>query len=161
MASPASTAGQEHPFCHSDLNHRPAAAGHDRPALHPFQQAGLDRHLAATAGASLFCQCLRCLSVAPVFHEHSQGTGRGGYAGRGQSAAYIDIDHYSPGPTSDHRSHPLPLLLVGNQYFEPLVYLLGKESCIQSRGIGAFVTTFSNFPGRSAATAAWLCCCQR
>lgn len=43
---------------------------------------------------------------------------------------------------------------VWNQYFEPLVYLLGKEELYPiSVGIGAFVTTFSNFPGRSAATA--------
>jgi multiple sugar transport system permease protein len=43
---------------------------------------------------------------------------------------------------------------VWNQYFEPLVYLLGREELYPiSVGIGAFVTTFSNFPGRSAATA--------
>jgi len=43
---------------------------------------------------------------------------------------------------------------VWNQYFEPLVYLLGKEKLYPiSVGIGAFVTTFSNIPGRSAATA--------
>jgi multiple sugar transport system permease protein len=41
-----------------------------------------------------------------------------------------------------------------NQYFEPLVYLLGKEKLYPvSVGIGAFVTTFGNYPGRSAATA--------
>jgi multiple sugar transport system permease protein len=41
-----------------------------------------------------------------------------------------------------------------NQYFEPLVYLLGKEELYPiSVGIGAFVTTFGNYPGRSAATA--------
>ncbi len=44
---------------------------------------------------------------------------------------------------------------VWNQYFEPLVYLLGRESLYPiSVGIGAFVTTFTNYPGRSAATAA-------
>lgn len=44
---------------------------------------------------------------------------------------------------------------VWNQYFEPLVYLLGKESLYPiSVGIGAFVTTFTNYPGRAAATAA-------
>jgi multiple sugar transport system permease protein len=43
---------------------------------------------------------------------------------------------------------------VWNQYFEPLVYLLGKEKLYPiSVGIGAFVTTFSTYPGRSAATA--------
>ena len=43
---------------------------------------------------------------------------------------------------------------VWNQYFEPLVYLLGKESLYPvSVGIGQFVTTFSTYPGRSAATA--------
>lgn len=43
---------------------------------------------------------------------------------------------------------------VWNQYFEPLVYLLGKEKLYPiSVGIGAFVTTFGNYPGRSAATA--------
>jgi multiple sugar transport system permease protein len=43
---------------------------------------------------------------------------------------------------------------VWNQYFEPLVYLLGNEKLYPvSVGIGAFVTTFSTFPGRSAATA--------
>ena len=43
---------------------------------------------------------------------------------------------------------------VWNQYFEPLVYLLGKESLYPvSVGIGQFVTAFGNFPGRSAATA--------
>ncbi len=44
---------------------------------------------------------------------------------------------------------------VWNQYFEPLVYLLGKEPLYPiSVGIGAFVTTFTNYPGRAAATAA-------
>lgn len=44
---------------------------------------------------------------------------------------------------------------VWNQYFEPLVYLLGNEKLYPvSVGIGAFVTTFSTFPGRSMATAA-------
>jgi multiple sugar transport system permease protein len=43
---------------------------------------------------------------------------------------------------------------VWNQYFEPLVYLLGRERLYPvSVGIGAFVTTFSTYPGRSAATA--------
>lgn len=43
---------------------------------------------------------------------------------------------------------------VWNQYFEPLVYLLGREELYPiSVGIGAFVTTFGNYPGRSAATA--------
>lgn len=43
---------------------------------------------------------------------------------------------------------------VWNQYFEPLVYLLGNERLYPiSVGIGAFVTTFSTYPGRSAATA--------
>ncbi len=43
---------------------------------------------------------------------------------------------------------------VWNQYFEPLVYLLGHEELFPiSVGIGRFVTTFSTFPGRSAATA--------
>ena len=43
---------------------------------------------------------------------------------------------------------------VWNQYFEPLVYLLGKEKLYPiSVGIGAFVTTFGNYPGRAAATA--------
>jgi len=43
---------------------------------------------------------------------------------------------------------------VWNQYFEPLVYLLGHEKLYPvSVGIGAFVTTFGTFPGRSAATA--------
>jgi multiple sugar transport system permease protein len=43
---------------------------------------------------------------------------------------------------------------VWNQYFEPLVYLLGKEKLYPvSVGIGQFVTTFSTYPGRSAATA--------
>jgi multiple sugar transport system permease protein len=43
---------------------------------------------------------------------------------------------------------------VWNQYFEPLVYLLGKEKLYPvSVGIGQFVTTFSTFPGLSAATA--------
>jgi multiple sugar transport system permease protein len=43
---------------------------------------------------------------------------------------------------------------VWNQYFEPLVYLIGKTELYPiSVGIGAFVTTFSTYPGRSAATA--------
>jgi len=43
---------------------------------------------------------------------------------------------------------------VWNQYFEPLVYLLGKEKLYPvSVGIGQFVNTFSRFPGLSAATA--------
>jgi multiple sugar transport system permease protein len=43
---------------------------------------------------------------------------------------------------------------VWNQYFEPLVYLLGNERLYPvSVGIGQFVTTFSTYPGRSAATA--------
>lgn len=43
---------------------------------------------------------------------------------------------------------------VWNQYFEPLVYLLGREDLYPvSVGIGQFVTTFSTLPGRSAATA--------
>ncbi len=43
---------------------------------------------------------------------------------------------------------------VWNQYFEPLVYLLGNEKLYPvSVGIGAFVTTFSVYPGLSAATA--------
>jgi multiple sugar transport system permease protein len=41
-----------------------------------------------------------------------------------------------------------------NQYFEPLVYLLGKESLYPvSVGIGAYVTTYGAYPGRAAATA--------
>lgn len=41
-----------------------------------------------------------------------------------------------------------------NQYFEPLVYLLGNEKLYPiSVGIGAFVTTYATYPGRSAATA--------
>jgi multiple sugar transport system permease protein len=44
---------------------------------------------------------------------------------------------------------------VWNQYFEPLVYLIGKTELYPiSVGIGAFVTTFGTYPGRSAATAA-------
>ncbi len=44
---------------------------------------------------------------------------------------------------------------VWNDYFSPLVYLLGKEELYPiSVGIGAFVTTFTNYPGRAAATAA-------
>jgi multiple sugar transport system permease protein len=43
---------------------------------------------------------------------------------------------------------------VWNQYFEPLVYLLGNEDLYPvSVGIGQYVTTFSTYPGRSAATA--------
>jgi multiple sugar transport system permease protein len=43
---------------------------------------------------------------------------------------------------------------VWNQYFEPLVYLLGKERLYPiSVGVGAFVTTFGTYPGRAAATA--------
>jgi multiple sugar transport system permease protein len=43
---------------------------------------------------------------------------------------------------------------VWNQYFEPFVYLLGNEKLYPvSVGIGAFVNTFSTFPGLSAATA--------
>lgn len=43
---------------------------------------------------------------------------------------------------------------VWNQYFEPLVYLLGHEKLYPvSVGIGAFVTTFGAYPGRAAATA--------
>jgi multiple sugar transport system permease protein len=43
---------------------------------------------------------------------------------------------------------------VWNQYFEPLVYLIGKERLWPvSVGIGAFVTTYSTYAGRSAATA--------
>ena len=42
-----------------------------------------------------------------------------------------------------------------NQYFEPLVYLIGKEDLYPiSVGIGRFVQTFTNYPGRAAATAA-------
>ena len=43
---------------------------------------------------------------------------------------------------------------VWNQYFEPLVYLLGKESLYPiSVGVGMFVSTFLTYPGLSAATA--------
>jgi multiple sugar transport system permease protein len=43
---------------------------------------------------------------------------------------------------------------VWNQYFEPLVYLLGNEKAYPvSVGIGQFVTTFGTYPSRSAATA--------
>lgn len=43
---------------------------------------------------------------------------------------------------------------VWNQYFEPMVYLLGHEELYPvSVGIGQFVNTFSTFPGLSAATA--------
>lgn len=42
-----------------------------------------------------------------------------------------------------------------NRYFEPLVYLIGKEDLYPiSVGIGRFVQTFTNYPGRAAATAA-------
>jgi multiple sugar transport system permease protein len=41
-----------------------------------------------------------------------------------------------------------------NDYFRPLVYLLGHEELYPvSVGIGAFVSTFLTYPGRSAATA--------
>ncbi len=44
---------------------------------------------------------------------------------------------------------------VWNDYFSPLVYLVGKESLYPiSVGIGAFVTTYGTHPGLSAATAA-------
>ena len=44
---------------------------------------------------------------------------------------------------------------VWNDYFGPLVYLVGKENLWPiSVGIGAFVTTYSTHPGLSAATAA-------
>jgi multiple sugar transport system permease protein len=44
---------------------------------------------------------------------------------------------------------------VWNDYFGPLVYLVGKENLLPiSVGIGAFVTTYSTHPGLSAATAA-------
>ena len=42
-----------------------------------------------------------------------------------------------------------------NQYFEPLVYLIGKEDLYPiSVGIGRFVQTYTIYPGRAAATAA-------
>lgn len=42
-----------------------------------------------------------------------------------------------------------------NQYFEPLVYLIGKEDLYPiSVGIARFVQTFTNYPGRAMATAA-------
>jgi multiple sugar transport system permease protein len=42
-----------------------------------------------------------------------------------------------------------------NDYFSPLVYLVGHEELYPiSVGIGKFVTTFGNYPGRAAATAA-------
>jgi multiple sugar transport system permease protein len=42
-----------------------------------------------------------------------------------------------------------------NDYFNPLVYLVGKENLYPiSVGIGQFVTQFANYPGRAAATAA-------
>ncbi len=44
---------------------------------------------------------------------------------------------------------------VWNDYFNPLVYLIGKEELFPiSVGIARFVQTFGNYPGRSAATAA-------
>ena len=44
---------------------------------------------------------------------------------------------------------------VWNDYFNPLVYLIGREDLFPiSVGIGRFVTQFANYPGRSAATAA-------
>jgi multiple sugar transport system permease protein len=44
---------------------------------------------------------------------------------------------------------------VWNQYFEPLVYLIGHEELFPiSLGIARFVQTFTNYPGRAAATAA-------
>jgi multiple sugar transport system permease protein len=42
-----------------------------------------------------------------------------------------------------------------NDYFSPLVYLIGKDKLYPiSVGIGKFVTTFGQYPGRAAATAA-------
>jgi multiple sugar transport system permease protein len=42
-----------------------------------------------------------------------------------------------------------------NQYFEPLVYLVGKENLYPiSLGIAKFVNTYGIYPGRAAATAA-------
>jgi multiple sugar transport system permease protein len=42
-----------------------------------------------------------------------------------------------------------------NDYFAPLVYLIGKNDLAPiSVGIGRFVTQFANYPGRSTATAA-------
>ena len=41
-----------------------------------------------------------------------------------------------------------------NDYFNPLVYLIGKEGLPVWVGLGRFVTQFANYPGRSAATAA-------
>jgi multiple sugar transport system permease protein len=42
-----------------------------------------------------------------------------------------------------------------NDYFSPLVYLIGKENLYPiSVGIGRFVQQFGNYPGRAAATAA-------
>lgn len=42
-----------------------------------------------------------------------------------------------------------------NLYFEPLVYLVGHEDLYPiSVGIGRFVQTYTNYPGRAAATAA-------
>ena len=44
---------------------------------------------------------------------------------------------------------------VWNDYFGPLVYLVGKENLYPiSVGIGQFVQQFGNYPGRAAATAA-------
>ncbi len=44
---------------------------------------------------------------------------------------------------------------VWNDYFGPLVYLVGKEELFPiSVGIGRFVTQFANYPGRSSAMAA-------
>ena len=41
-----------------------------------------------------------------------------------------------------------------NDYFRPLIYLLGHDELYPiSLGIGQFVTTFTNYPGRAAATA--------
>lgn len=69
-----------------------------------------------------------------------------------QTLLWVIIPQSIPAITAVTLFH---FFFVWNQYFEPLVYLVGKEELYPiSVGIGAFVTTFTNYPGRAAATAA-------
>lgn len=69
-----------------------------------------------------------------------------------QTLLHVIIPQSLPAITAVTLFH---FFFVWNQYFEPLVYLLGKESLYPiSVGVGAFVTTFTNYPGRSSAMAA-------
>ena len=73
-------------------------------------------------------------------------------AGPIQTLVWVIIPQAIPALTAVTLFH---FFYAWNSYFEPLVYLVGKENLFPiSVGIGNFVGTFNVFPGRAMATAA-------